>query len=138
MPEVIRLAQLDRDAGVLDSEIAGFGQTQHRLPRSARDRPFGALAAFSACAGWIAGPQHGDVGHHNNAALLGGRDQKFHCDLPMLALGFGRRQREDINASIAEISKSPPSPVGIGSKKWRDQPVCPPSAPGKLLHRISK
>jgi hypothetical protein len=56
----------------------------------------------------------------------------------MLALGFGRRQREDINASIAEISKSPPSPVGIGSKKWRDQPVCPPSALGKLLHRISK
>jgi hypothetical protein len=46
-------------------------------------------------------PQHGDVGHHNNAALFGGRDQKFHCDLPMLALGFGRWQRKDINASIA-------------------------------------
>jgi hypothetical protein len=46
-------------------------------------------------------PQHGDVGHHNNAALLGGRDQKFRCDLPMLALGFGGRQGKDINASIA-------------------------------------
>jgi hypothetical protein len=46
-------------------------------------------------------PQHGDVGHHNNAALFGGRDQKFHCDLPMLALGFGRRERKNINASIA-------------------------------------
>jgi hypothetical protein len=33
------------------------------------------------------------VRHHDNAALLGGRDQKFHCDLPMLALGFGRWQR---------------------------------------------
>jgi hypothetical protein len=35
-------------------------------------------------------PQHGDVGHHNNAALLGGRDQAFHGNLPMLALGLGR------------------------------------------------
>jgi hypothetical protein len=31
------------------------------------------------------------------------------------------------------VRSSLPSPVGIGSKKWRDQPVCPPSAPGKLL-----
>jgi hypothetical protein len=33
------------------------------------------------------------------------------------------------------VRSSPTSPVGIGSKikKWRDQPVCPPSAPGKLL-----
>ena len=45
-------------------------------------------------------PQHGNAGHHNNAAVFGGRDQKFHCDLPMLALGFGRRQRKDINASM--------------------------------------
>jgi hypothetical protein len=46
-------------------------------------------------------PQHGNAGHHDNAARLGGRDQKFHCDLPTLALGFGRRQCKDINASIA-------------------------------------
>jgi hypothetical protein len=45
------------------------------------------------------------VGHHSNAALLGGRDQKFHCDLPMLAFGFGRRQGKDINVSIAYGSK---------------------------------
>jgi hypothetical protein len=51
----------------------------------------GALAPWSDLRIWLAGvqgPQHGDVGHHNNAALFGGRDQKFHCDLPMLALGF--------------------------------------------------
>jgi hypothetical protein len=30
----------------------------------------------------VLSPQHGKAGHHNNAALLGGRDQKFHCDLP--------------------------------------------------------
>ena len=46
-------------------------------------------------------PQHGNAGHHNNAALLGGRDQTFHGNLPVLALGLGRRQRKDINASIA-------------------------------------
>jgi hypothetical protein len=67
----------------------------------------------------LLGPQHGDVGHHNNAAFLGGRDQKFHCDLPMLALGFGR-QRKDINASIAQASKFA---AIAGSSNSRDQPL---------------
>ena len=81
-----------------------------RPPFAANLRSSNDPVAWRACAArgdlriglaGVQGPQHGDVGHHNNAALLGGRDQKFHCDLPMLALGFGRRQRKDINASIA-------------------------------------
>jgi hypothetical protein len=35
-------------------------------------------------------PQHGDVRHHDNAALLGGRDRAFHGNFAMLALGFRR------------------------------------------------
>ena len=45
------------------------------------------------------------MGHRNNAALLGGKDQNFHGNLPVLALGFGRWQRKDINAGVAEASK---------------------------------
>jgi hypothetical protein len=46
-----------------------------------------------------------------------------------------RRRREGRLQMPASrrVRSSLPSPVGIGSKKWRDQPVCPPSAPGKLL-----
>jgi hypothetical protein len=70
--------------------------------------PFASRLMAGALAAWcerrirftvVQRPQHGNAGHHNNAALFGGRDQKFHCDLPMLALGFGRR-RKDINASM--------------------------------------
>jgi hypothetical protein len=50
-------------------------------------------------------PQHRDVGHHDNAAPLGGGDQAFHSNLPMRAVGLGRRQRQNINAGITQASK---------------------------------
>jgi hypothetical protein len=63
------------------------------------------------------------------------RDQAFRGSLPMLALGFGRWQRQNINAGISQASKLAVA-CRIGSKKWRDQPVCSPSVPGKLLTGI--
>ena len=68
-------------------------------------------------------PQHGDVGQHDDSASLGGGDQGIPWQLPMLALGFGRRQRQDVDTGIAQASKfAAISPVAIGSSNWRDQP----------------
>jgi hypothetical protein len=76
--------------------------------------PFASRLMAGALAAWcerrirftvVQRPQHGNAGHHNNAALFGGRDQAFHGNLPMLALGFGRWQRKDINAGVAEGSE---------------------------------
>jgi hypothetical protein len=48
---------------------------------------------------------HGNAGHHGNAALLGGRDQALHGNLPVLALGYCRRQRQDEDVGIAQTSR---------------------------------
>ena len=77
-------------------------------------------------------PQHGNAGHHNNAAPLGGRDQTFHGDLPMLALGFGRRQRKDINASIAESSKF----ATVGGRDWIKKMAGPTGLPAERAWQI--
>jgi hypothetical protein len=53
---------------------------------------FGSLAARRWRRTWLVvvqRPQHGNAGHHKHAARLGGRDQKFHGNLPVLALGSG-------------------------------------------------
>jgi hypothetical protein len=78
-------------------------------------------------------PQHGNAGYHDNAALLGGRDQKFHCDLPMLALGFGRRQRKDINAGIAEGSEF----ATIASRDWIKKMAGPTCLPAERAWQIT-
>ena len=81
-------------------------------------------------------PQHGNAGHHNNAALLGGRDQKFHCYLPMLAFGFGRRQGKDINAGIAQGSKFA-TVAGRNRIKKMAGPTCLPAERAwQITHRI--
>jgi hypothetical protein len=83
-------------------------------------------------------PQHGNAGHHNNAALLGGRDQKFHGNLPMLALGFGRWQRKDINAGVAEGSEFA-TVAGLDWIKKMAGPTCLPAERAwQITHRISK
>ena len=80
------------------------------LRRLSLDDPIalGALAAWGDLRVWLAviqRPQYGNAGHHDNAALLGGRDQAFHRNLPMLTLRIGRRQRKNINARVAEGSE---------------------------------
>jgi hypothetical protein len=82
-------------------------------------------------------PQHGNAGHHNNAALLGGTDRAFDSNLPTLALRLGGNARTSTPAS-RRLHRSPPSPVGIGLSNWRDQPFCIPLAPHKMLIRIQK
>ena len=84
----------------------------------------------------VQSPQHGNAGHHNNAALFGGSDQKFRCDLPMLALGFGRRQRKDINASMGSKFATV---AGRNRIKKMAGPTCLPAERAwQITHRISK
>lgn len=83
-------------------------------------------------------PSTCNVGHHDNAAVLGCRDQEFHGNLPMLALRRCGRQRHDENAGIAQASKFTAIAGRNHIKKWRDQPACPPSTPCKLFTGFSK
>ena len=119
------------------------GCSYSRKRRRSLDNPIdlGALAPWGdrrvGLAG-VQGPQHGDLGHHNNAALLGRRDQTFHDNLPVLALGFGRRQRKDMNASIAYGSKFA-TVAGRNRIKKMAGPTCLPAERAwQITHRISK
>jgi hypothetical protein len=83
-------------------------------------------------------PRHGNAGHHDNAALLGGRDQAFHGNLPVLALGFRRWQRKDISAGVAEGSEFAAIAGRDRIVKLADQPFWSPLAPRKLFIRFKK
>ena len=83
-------------------------------------------------------PQHGNAGHHNNAALLGGRDQAFHSNLPVVALGLGRRQREDMNASITEGSEFAAIADRDRIVKLAGPAFLVTAGPAQAAHQISK
>ena len=81
-------------------------------------------------------PQHGNAGHHNNAALLGGRDQAFHSKV--VALGLGRRQREDMNASITEGSEFAAIADRDRIVKLAGPAFLVTAGPAQAAHQISK
>jgi hypothetical protein len=83
-------------------------------------------------------PQHGNVRHHDNAAVLGCRDQEFHGNLPMLALRRCGRQRHDENAGIAQASKFT-AIAGRKRIKKMAGPTCLPAEHAlQIIHRISR
>ncbi len=83
-------------------------------------------------------PQHADPRQHRRAAALGDQDQSLHRCLPMLALSLGRRQRQDVDTSIAQASKF----AAIAGRDWIVEvagPTCLLAAgPLQIAHRISK
>jgi hypothetical protein len=109
-PDLRRTNVLQAVAASLPTPIGGITGHAHAYPpaRRSSDDPVALGSLAARCRRRIRvtvvqRPQHGNAGHHDNAALLGGRDRG---NLPVLALGFCRWQRKDINARIGEGSNS--------------------------------